>query len=113
MRTKKPGVAARARAKRPGAMRARKAGGNVAQRGGAVKSAHAKARGNKVAATRTPKAAAHKESATPAVKKTPVASTGNGAATLLREPAGNGLHASPPPRGNPPPLPSPIASFNF
>jgi len=98
-------------------MRARKAGANGAQRGGAVKPSHAKPRGGtKPTPARAAKPSVQKEAVSASVKKTvPVAATGNGglAAVQRAESAGHGLHASPPPRGNPPPLPAPIASFNF
>jgi hypothetical protein len=103
-------------------MRARKAGGNGAQRGGAVKNGHAKPRaGTKPAksarSTRAsqPGEPARKETVAAAVKKTvPAATTGNGLGPAHRpEAATSTLTASAQPRGNPPPLPAPIASFNF
>jgi hypothetical protein len=103
-RTKKPGVGTRARAKRPGATGARKGGENGEKRV-APKATHPKPRGGKkvtVPAARTAKPVAAREPAAPVAKPRAVHS----------EPATVQVSA-PPPRGNPPPLPAPIASFNF
>ena len=92
-------------------MRARKAGGNGAQRSGSVKSPRAKARGGSKTAASKAAPTAHKEAA-PAVKKNAPVMAG-GTATHRSETPAQGVPVTPPPRGNPPPLPSPIASFNF
>jgi len=93
-------------------MRARKAGSNGAQRGGAVKGAHAKPRvGSKPARPAKPAGSAHKEPAVAVKKSATAASVASGPTPSHRPDAG--MAAASAPRGNPPPLPAPIASFNF
>src|SRR5436305_1357581 len=112
-RTKKPGVAARARAKRPGAMRAHKAGGGADKRR-PVKPAHPKPRtGTKPAEAAKPNGAPHKETAAAAKKVPPVVNPSNGVSTTHRPEPVSPAPASTAPRGTPPPLPAPIASFTF
>jgi hypothetical protein len=95
-------------------MRARKAGGNGAERSGAAKNGHAKPRAGSKSAVVKPAQAAPKETAPVAVKKTVAAANGTGSGVPAHRPeTGNGFAASTQPRGNPPPLPAPIASFNF
>src|SRR3954463_15827421 len=105
-RSKKPRVGSRGRAKRPGVVKVRKAGAGAEKRGATKAGAAKRVAGGKQPPQESRSASARAKSR--GADPVPSMDTAQGTAERAAP--------QPPPvidRGSPPPLPSPIASFNF